>query len=226
MLDDLGLYRLMTWLSPSFPVGAYTYLHGLEWAVETGAVHDRLTLMDWVEGVLLHGAGRTDADLFRAGHGAVGVALDTVVEVADALRGTAELAMESANQGRAFLTAVTASWPHPRLDDLAARCRALERPPSYPVAVAVAASAHGVPLEPALTAYLHALAANLVSAAVRLVPLGQTDGQKAQAALAATVHEAASAALVRDWEDLGAAAPVVDLFSMFHETQYTRLFRS
>ncbi|EKV27486.1 Urease accessory protein UreF [Caenispirillum salinarum AK4] len=226
MLDESGLYRLMTWLSPSFPVGAYTYSHGLEWAVETGAVRDRQTLTDWVEGVLLHGAGRSDADLFREAHGAEGAALDRVIEVADALRGTAELAMESANQGRAFLTAVTASWPHPRLEDLATRCRALERPPAYPVAVAVAASAHGVPLAPALTAFLHALAANLVSAAVRLVPLGQTDGQKAQAALADTVHEAAAAALGRDWDDLGAAAPVVDLFSMFHETQYTRLFRS
>lgn len=125
-----------------------------------------------------------------------------------------------------FWAAVSASWPHGRLDDLAARCRALDRPPSYPVAVAVAASAHAVPLAPALTAYLHALAANLVSAAVRLVPLGQTDGQKAQAALAGTVQDAVEAALARDWDDLGAAAPVVDLFSMFHETQYTRLFRS
>lgn len=226
MITDGALYRLMTWLSPSFPVGAYTYSHGLEWAVESGAVHDRATLEDWVRGVLAHGAGRSDADLFRDAWAAEGGDLDRVIEVADAFRGTAELALESAAQGRAFLTAVLASWPHPRLDDLAQRCAALDRPPAYPVAVAVAAAAHGVPLAPALTAFLHAFTANLVSAAVRLVPLGQTDGQRVQAALAPAVAEAARAALARPPEDFGAAAPRVDLFSMFHETQYTRLFRS
>lgn len=226
MITEDALYRLMTWLSPSFPVGAYTYSHGLEWAVESGPVRDRATLEDWVRGVLAHGAGRSDADLFRDAWAAEGAALDRVIEVADAFRGTAELALETAAQGRAFLTAVQASWPHPRLDDLAARCAALDRPPAYPVAVAVAAAAHGVPLAPALTAFLHAFTANLVSAAVRLVPLGQTDGQRVQAALGPAVAAAARAALARPPEDFGAAAPMVDLFSMFHETQYTRLFRS
>ncbi|MCA1941506.1 MAG: urease accessory protein UreF, partial [Caenispirillum bisanense] len=101
MITEDALYRLMTWLSPSFPVGAYTYSHGLEWAVESGAVHDRATLEDWVRGVLAHGAGRSDADLFRDAWGAEGAALDRVIEVADAFRGTAELALETAAQGRA-----------------------------------------------------------------------------------------------------------------------------
>lgn len=225
-----ALYRLMTWLSPSFPVGAFTYSHGLEWAVETGRVADRSSLIAWVEGTLRLGAGRTDADLFREVWQAVTDAdparFDRAAEMADALRGTAELALESVNQGRAFVRTLRDTWPHPDLDRWLARLEAERRPPAYAVAVALACALHGVPLADALTAFLHAFSANLISAAVRLVPLGQTDGQAAQAALAPVVEAAAEAAFFRDWDDLGAAAPMVDLCSMLHETQYTRLFRS
>lgn len=224
------LYALMTWLSPSFPVGAFTYSHGLEWAVEAGTIRDGATMTRWIEGVLTFGAGRTDADLFRMAHEAVSAgdaaAFDRAAELADALRGTAELALESVNQGRAFLRTVETAWPHPELARWTGRFAALDRPPAYAVAVAALCAVHGLPLRPALTAFLHALSANLVSAAVRLVPLGQTDGQVAQARLAPVVAECVTAALDRPVEDLGAAALGVDLASMFHETQYTRLFRS
>jgi len=225
-----ALYRLMTWLSPAFPVGAFTYSHGLEWAVETGRLHDRATLIAWVEGILRHGTGRTDADLFRevwqAVTGADPVRFDRAAETADAMRGTAELALESVNQGRAFARILADAWPHPDLAGWLARLETADRPPTYPVAVALACALHDVPLHEGLTAHLHALSANLISAAVRLVPLGQTDGQMAQAALAPVVASAVEAALTRDWDDLGAAAPGIDLCSMFHETQHTRLFRS
>lgn len=222
--DVHALYRLMTWLSPAFPVGAFTYSHGLEWAVEDGRVRDLATLSGWVGGVVVHGAGRTDADLFREAHQAVAegdrARFERAAEWADALRGTAEMALESANQGRAFLDCLGKSWPHPDLERWAGR------PLAYPVAVALAAALNDVPLRPALTAFLHALSANLISAAVRLVPLGQTDGQKAQSALAPVIALAVDDALGRTWDDLGAAAPMIDLTSMFHETQYSRMFRS
>lgn len=225
-----ALYRLMTWLSPAFPVGAFTYSHGLEWAVEEGALRDGASLRTWVEGVLRFGAGRTDADLFREVHAAVtagdGPRFDRAAELADVLRGTEEMALESVNQGTAFLRTLGAAWPHPDLAAWRARLAALDRPPAYAVAVALACAVHAVPVRDGLTAYLHALSANLVSAAVRLVPLGQTDGQVAQAALAAVVADCAEAALARPLEDIGGAAPRIDLCSMFHETQYTRLFRS
>jgi urease accessory protein len=138
------------------------------------------------------------------------------------MRGTAETALESAQQGASFFATAQAVWPHPRMDAFAARNGAK---PSLPVAVALLC-AGSVPLEAALGAYLHAAAANLVSAGVRLVPLGQTDGQRSIAALEGAVIETAARAAVTALDDLATAAPTVDWSSMRHETQYTRLFRS
>jgi len=224
---DAALYRLLTWLSPAYPVGAYTYSHGLETAVEDGRVKDRAALVDYVSTVLLMGAGRIDgALLVAAWHAAVAqddAALDGIATLAAAWRGTAEMALETTAQGTAFAGVTLSAWPEPRFAALAARHpRAL----AHPVAFGTAAGFHGLPLLPALTGWLAAFAANLVSAGVRLVPLGQTDGQVATAALQPVVAEAAEAALGADLETLGTAAPMLDLLSMRHETQYTRLFRS
>lgn len=225
-----AVYRLAVWLSPAFPVGAYTYSSGLEYAVEAGLVGDRDALQDWIATLLRVGQGRLDADLFRDAYGAATTEtldeLGPVVELADAMRGTSELALESAAQGAAFLTAVRAAWPHERLEAFANLLALLDRKPAYSVAVGFTAAVHGVALRDALVAYLHATAANLVSAGVRLVPLGQTDGQRATAALEPVVLAAADAALQRSPDDLGAATPMIDWTSMQHETQYTRLFRS
>ncbi|MCP5368937.1 MAG: urease accessory protein UreF [Hyphomicrobiales bacterium] len=228
MLTDRSLLRLMTWLSPGFPVGAFTYSHGLEYAVEEGLVGDGEALRAWVEGIVTFGAGRLDAALFRRAWEAAddAAALDDASELAHCLRGSSELALESSAQGAAFLRAVRDTWPHPVLDAWAARLDAAGRPAPYAVAVGATAAAQGIALRPALGAFLHAFAANLVSAGVRLVPLGQTAGQRALAALEPAILDAVDAALAADPEDLGAAAPVVDWCSIRHETQYTRLFRS
>jgi urease accessory protein len=222
-----ALYRLLTWLSPAYPVGAYTYSHGLETAVEEGRVTDRAGLIAYVRTALLDGAGRVDGALlvaaFRAAQAGDDAALDTLAGLAAAWRGTAELALESMAQGTAFISVTLAAWPSPRLAAFAARHpRAL----AHPVAFGAAAACHGVPLQPAITGWLAGFAANLVSAGVRLVPLGQTDGQVATAALEAPVRQAAAAAIAADLDELGTAAPMLDLLSMRHETQYTRLFRS
>lgn len=223
-----ALLRLMAWLSPSFPVGAFSYSHGLEWAVEAGLVTDRDSLVRWVSGVVAHGAGRVDAALLLEAHRAVAEPerLARVVEWGEALRGTAELALEASAQGQAFLNAVVAAWPDPFLAEWASALKAEARVAAYPVALGVAASRAGIGEWDAVAAFLHALAANLVSAAIRLVPLGQTDGQKALAALEPVVLRHARAALDRPFDDIGAAAPMVDWCSIRHETQYTRLFRS
>ncbi len=222
MIDQTSLYRLTAWLSPGFPVGAYAYSHGLEHAVEVGLVGDRQSLTRWIEAILAHGAGRIDAMLFRAAWRAAEdddhAALAETAARARAMRATPEMALESAAQGRAFLDTVRAAWPDPRLD-------CLEDAP-YAVAVGAAAAVAGAPLEAALTVFLQAFAANLISAAVRLVPLGQTDGQMAQAALMEPVLAAARAAMAADPADIGGAAWVVDWTSVGHETQTTRLFRS
>jgi urease accessory protein len=222
-----ALYRLLAWLSPAYPVGAYTYSHGLETAVEDGAVRGRDDLVAYVTAALRDGAGRVDGALLAAAHRAMskgrGSALDAVAELGAAWRGTAETALESQAQGTAFLSVTLAAWPEPRLAAFAARH---PRRIAHAVAFGAAAAAHGVALPDAAFGYLSAFAANLVSAGVRLVPLGQTDGQMSTAALMPVVGAAANAALTADLDRLGTSSPALDLFSIRHETQYTRLFRS
>jgi urease accessory protein len=226
-LDPSQLYRLMAWLSPSFPVGAFSYSSGLEWAVEAGDVNDAASLLRWLRTVVVHGNGFCDGVFFvqayRAVFGEDPALLDDVAELAAAFTPSRERQLETTAQGQAFLQTVRAAWS----------CAALERfadawdgAVAYPVAVAVAAAGHGIPLEPALHAYLHAVAANLVSAGVRLIPLGQTDGQRLLAALQEIIQETGDRALTATLDDLGSAAFRADLASMRHESQYTRLFRS
>jgi urease accessory protein len=224
-----GLYRLMSWLSPGFPVGAFSYSHGIETAVERGLVRDRASLETWIAGILELGAGASDALLFRAAHDAIDdAALADVIELGDAWRSTAELAHESAAQGDAFLAAAHAAWPLPAIRQCRSVADAIGRPVAY--AVAVGAATSGLPLESALGAFLQAVAANLVSAGVRLIPLGQTQGQIAIAHLGPVVARAVARALDGPIDALprrlGGAAALVDLTSMQHEVQYTRLFRT
>lgn len=221
------LYRLLTWLSPAYPTGAFSYSHGLEQAVEDGLVADRAGLLAYVTTVLRDGAGRVDGALLAATWRAAAAgdegALDEAAGLAAAWRGTAETALETMQQGTAFAAVTQAAWPDARFAAFAARH---PRRLAHPVAFGAAAAFHGVPLRPALVGWLGAFAASLVSAGVRLVPLGQTDGQVATAALHPVVDAAAEAALAAELDTLGTAAPMLDLLSMRHETQYTRLFRS
>ena len=229
-LDPAGLMRLMTWLGPSFPVGAYTYSHGVEYAIEDGRIKSRDSVIAWIEGVLAFGAGRIDGVLFCQAYAAAQKGdLEALIEIgidADCRRGTAEMALEATAQGRAFVSTVRQVWDDPLLVSWAEALRAQDRLPSYPVAVAIASAGIAVDLRSALTAFFHAMSANLVSSAVRLVPLGQTDGIRAVAALEKAVEMAVECALTTEPDDIGACAPMVDWTSMKHETQYTRLFRS
>ena len=224
---DTALYRLLAWLSPSYPVGAFSYSHGIEFAVEEGMVTDRDTLVDWIATVLTLGTGRADGvfmreAIIRTSDGdKAGVA--EIAELAAAFQGTAELANESLSQGNAFLRATRDAWPADLLEDAAGW---IDGPCAYPVAVGIACAAHRIPLKGAILAYLHGFAANLVSAGVRLIPLGQTDGQLALRGLEPVVCNARDAALSTPLDELGTATPMVEWTSMQHETQYTRLFRS
>ena len=191
MLADAALHRLLAWTSPSYPVGSFTYSHGLETAVEDGRITTAAHVTAYVEAVLAHGGGWIDAVLFVHA---------------------------------SFLSVTRKAWPHPALDAFAARNG--DHPMAHATVMALACAVHAIPLEPALHGWLHATAANLVSAGVRLVPLGQTDGQLALAALSHAIPAIAEKALVTPLEDLGTAAPDLELASLSHETLYTRLFRS
>ncbi|SLN62137.1 Urease accessory protein UreF [Oceanibacterium hippocampi] len=220
--------RLASWLSPSFPIGAFSYSHGLEFAIEHGDVTDETTLLDWLDGLLSFGSGRNEAILFAAAWRAApdAAAFRAVAEVGAALRPSVELALETEMQGAAFLDTVIAAWPDTALAALREDLEAADIALSLPVVAGAACRLHGLPLAGAMTLHLHAFAANLVSAGVRLIPLGQTAGQRITAALEAGLLAAAAVALDRNLDDLGGAGVAAELCSLSHETQYTRLFRS
>jgi urease accessory protein len=216
---------LLIWLSPAFPVGAFAYSHGLEWAFEAGDVTDAASLQAWLTDLLEHGAARNDGILFAEAYRASGDgdALAAVAELALALATSAERRLETVTQGDAFTGAIGKSWPCAAMERLRA---AWPGPIAYPVAVGVAAAGHDLPLEDALEAFGLGFVANLVSAAVRLGIVGQTDGQRVTAALVPAIRALASFALGATQDDLGGAAFRSDLAALKHETQYTRLFRS
>ena len=226
-LNAAALYRLMAWLSPAYPIGAFSYSSGIEWAVETGDVTDAATFERWLVVMIAEGSGFCDAVFFVHAHRAVAQrneeALHVVAELAAAFAPSQERHLETTAQGRAFLDATRAAWPTPALDRLLA---VWDGAVALPVAVAATSAGHEIALAPALQAYLHTLTANLISAGVRLVPLGQTDGQRVLAALEPVVAATVARALAIALDDVGGAAFRADLASMRHETQYTRLFRS
>ena len=222
-----ALYRLMAWLSPAYPIGAFSYSSGIEWAVEAGDITDAPTLQRWLAVMIGEGGGFCDAVFFVHAFHAIAAGDDAtlraVAELAAAFAPSKERHLETTAQGRAFLDTTRAAWPTPALDRLLATW---DGDIALPVAVGVACAGHGVPLDPALHAYLEAMAANLISTGVRLVPLGQTDGQRILAALEPVVEATARRALITPLDDVGSAAMRADLASLLHETQYTRLFRS
>jgi urease accessory protein len=223
-----ALRKLLAWLSPAFPVGGFSYSHGLEWAIEDGTVRTAANLEAWVAAILRHGAGRSDGILLAHAHRAANAgdanALDEINALAIAFQPTKERHLEATAQGRAFLTTVAATWPNDRLAAVADHFK--DAPVAYAVAVGLAAACHGVPLAATLNAFLSGFTANLVSAAIRAVPLGQTEGQRVIATLSPIVEETATHAALASLDELGGAAWRADIGSMKHETQYTRLFRS
>jgi urease accessory protein len=228
-LTSLALLRLQSWLSPAFPIGSYSYSHAVEWAVETGDIHDRRSLVDWLEADLRYGSGRNEAIFFRESWSAtVGddrAKLCKIAEMAAAFRGTSEFALESSQQAAACLATLRRVWPDRVLDWLSGMLFECDVAPALAVVLGVRAATQGVPVDFALAAFLQSYATNLVIAGVRLVPLGQTDGQLAIAALENAVLAACAQAQKATIDELGSAF-MVDLASMAHETQYTRLFRS
>jgi urease accessory protein len=225
--ERAALFRLMTWLSPSFPVGAFSYSSGLEWAVEAGDVVDGDTLVDWLSAMLSDGAGFCDAVFMAHAHRRASASdltgLAEVAELAAAMVSSRERQLESTAQGRAFVEIALAAWS---CEGMADAMGAIGKAPAYPVAVGVACAAHGLALPPSLHAFLHAVTANWISAAARLVPLGQTASQHALARLEPVVAATGERALGAALDDLGSVTLRADLASMRHEGQYTRLFRS
>jgi urease accessory protein len=225
--EGAALYRLMTWLSPSFPVGAFSYSSGIEWAVEAGDIVDASSLRDWLGSMLADGTGFCDgvflAHAHRAAASADDAALRNVAELASAFVASRERQLETSAQGRAFIEIARTAWNCDGLDAMISCC---DGAMVYPVAVGLVSAAHAIPLASTMHAFLHALTSNWISSGARLVPLGQTDSQHLLALLEPMVVATGKRALDASLEDLGSATFRADLASMRHETQYTRLFRS
>lgn len=225
--EAAALYRLLTWLSPAFPVGGFSYSSGIEWAVEAGDIKDAASLKDWLAAMLADGSGFCDAVFLAHAHRAVDndddAALRELAELAAAFVSSKERQLETTTQGRAFIEISRAAWDCDGLDHAVTQCGGAM---VYPVAVGIVSAAHAIPLAPSLHAFLHAVVSNWISAGARLVPLGQTDSQRVLAALEPVVAATAARALGASLDDLGSATFRADLASLRHETQYTRLFRS
>jgi urease accessory protein len=227
---QLALLRLQSWLSPAFPTGSYSYSHGLEWAVEAGYIKDRETLVDWLEADLCYGSVRNEAIFFCEAWCSARdndfAKLLEIAELAAAFRGTSEFALESSQQASACRATLRRVWPNRLLDSLSQLLLEREVPFVLSVILGVRSAREDVPISLALPAFLQSYVANSVTAGVRLIPLGQTDGQLAIAELEEAVLKVSARARNATMEDLGSAAFMVDLASVAHQTQYTRLFRS
>ena len=223
MTTTTDTLRLLAWLSPAFPTGGYAWSHGLEWAVETGDIHDGASLRQWLDAIIRHGAGRNDAILLRHAHRAAGDldALADIAVLALAMSPSRERRAETIGQGNAFAAAAR-PWGHAVLAALAARVGDIP----YQVAVGALAGAAGLDEDAACAGALQAFAANLISAAVRLVPLGQSTGLAVLASLEPVIAEIAAETSGAAPRDLGGACFLLDIAALRHETPYTRLFRS
>jgi urease accessory protein len=214
MRTEAAQLRLLTWFSPAFPVGAFGYSHGLETAIREGRAASAAPLQAWIESLLRHGSAWTDAVLFKLAWGAADATeLAELAELAEALAPSLERRLETVRLGAAFLMAAR-PWTAP----------IAEAP--YPVAAGAACAAAGIPLETALTAWLHGFAANLVSVGVRAIPIGQTDAVEIMAALEPVILEVAASAAEAGSDDLGGCAFLSDIAAMRHETLQPRLFIS
>lgn len=209
MTDPTDLLRLVQWLSPAFPIGAFAYSQGLETAITQGSVHDAATLQDWITAILTHGPARSDAILIA--HARAG---EDLTDLAHALAASAERQIEMMEQGRAFAQTIAAITGCPQPIQ------------PYALAVAHATRALDVPTETVLAHWLQGTAAQLTSVGVRFIPLGQTDGQRLLAALAPLITQTAATCATAPLSDIGTATFAADLASMQHETLPVRIYRT
>ncbi len=213
------LLKLQCWFSPSFPTGAYAYSHGLESAIEESAVRNAADLRNWVKTVLLRGSGRTDSYFFLQARNCTPEQAASLADEARAWSPTSEIAAESEMQGDAFLQTVRSGWPHPLLDQFD---EMREGRPPLAVSAGFCCGVHEIPAEAALAFYLQEFINSIISAGQRAIPIGQSDAQK----IIADIEDAVMYAANRTYSEPTTMTPALEIYSMRHESQYSRVFRS
>ena len=215
MTTEREILTLAQWLSPAFPIGAFAYSHGLEAAIQSGAIRSGKDLSQWLTDIIQHGSGRNDCILLRAAYKCGdAAALIDVNDVALAFASSAERRMEQSVQGAAFCKTTAAVWG------------GMDASYVYPVAVGAAAAQSKIDVTLTAAMYLQAVVSNLISAAMRLMALGQTEGQGILAALTALCDETAKTTAEATLDDLQSTAFLVDIAAMHHETLQPRIFRT
>ncbi len=214
-IDPAALQKLSQFLSPAFPVGAFAFSHGLEWAISNQDVTDEISASQWIATCLNFGAGRNDMILLAHAYRAeTPEQLAEIAELAAALAPSHERHIETMEQGAALVTTLNKVWG----SDL--------KPMAYPVALGAAAQVHAIPLAATLVLYGQAFVANLVSATVRFMPLGQIAGQKIIAVLHKDIARLATETIKAELSEIGSCALGADIASMKHESQKVRIFKS
>ncbi len=239
-IEASQLLLLLNWMSPAFPIGAYAYSHGLEWAIEDGQVKTPADVESWISDVITRGSGWNDAVLFVQEY-----QNGNANELAVALCSSRERYLETTQLGAAFEIAVgifdvskaplrRVAPPPPlrgedknRSSSLAGEVPEGRRGPvAYPIAAARACSTLGLDLDHALLAFLQGFSNALISVAVRLVPIGQTAGLEIMRDLMPVIAATTERAKIATLEDLGSCTILSDIAAMKHETQHSRIFRT
>jgi urease accessory protein len=216
--DEAIAGALFAWFSPAFPTGGFAYSHGIETAVAERRIEGERGLANWLEDILGHGAGWSDAVLLSLAHRAAdGAVLLPICDLAAALAPSRERLAETLGQGEAFAMAVRAGWPDVMPPALPHRI-------AYPVAAGAASGGIGAPAATALIAYLTGFTANLIAGGVRLGLCGQSGGLRILSSLGPVIADLARRAKDACEDDLGGCALASDIVAMRHETQHTRLF--
>lgn len=219
-----ALIRLLHLVSPSLPIGSFTYSQGIEWAVETGWIKSHENLQGWMRNQLHNGMSQLDIPLLKRLYQAIEnedkEALEYWIQYLNASRETKELLLEEKNRGRA-LTDLLIALEIP----LAEKWKPLLAQ-SQAASFAVAAAYWKIPLQEASYGYVWSWLENLILAAVKIIPLGQTQGQKLLHQMTPLIPDAVTHGLAVEDDEIGASSPALAIASSRHETQYTRLFRS
>jgi urease accessory protein len=211
--DDASFLMLLNWMSPTFPIGSFAYSHGLEQAIVDGRITTREQVEHWIAALLGHGSGWNDAVLFAQ---CWSTPVDELNDLALALAGSAERYTETTHLGRNFNVAVSV-WTEGESTEVQT---------AYPVAAGQACKQMGINLRRALMAYLQGFCSALVSVAVRLLPLGQTNGLIVLRNLAPLLLATAERALASRLQDIGTSCIAADIATMQHETLQPRIFRT
>ena len=209
---DSKLITVMQWLSPAFPIGGFAYSHGLEWAIDKGYVSNREELKKWISDLLEYGSLKNDAILIKLV--LKGSDPKEINEIAMALCPANERLSETQLQGSAFCKIMREVWSL-EIDDL-----------TLPIALALAAKNENIDQNLVVPAYLHSFCSNLISVAMRLIPIGQTDGQKTLRELSPLISDSVRAVAKSDKDDLGSACFLSDVSAMQHEYLQPRVFKT